>query len=254
MGAEVMARGELEGRTAIVSGGGRGIGRAAGEALAGAGARVVLTSRTAEQGEAAAAAVQAEGGEAVYVQADQASSDDWARVTDTTLARFGRLDILVLAAGVNEPWGDIADQPVAGFDAVNAVNLRGVFLGLKHGVEAIRRGGEGGSVVLVGSIVGLVGAAGFGAYTASKDGVRLLAKAAALELGPEKIRVNSLHPGMTDTELARKLPREALEPLIPLKRYALPGEIANAILFLASDRSRFMTGAELVADGGWTVQ
>lgn len=248
-----MTVGELDGRAVIVTGGGRGIGRAVAERLARAGARVALTSRTAEEGQAAADAINAGGGEATYVQADQAVDADWRRVAIEVAERFGRLDILVLCAGVN-PSGAIADLPVADFDAVNGINLKGVFLGLKHGVEAIRRGGRGGSVILVGSIVGKIGAPDFGAYAASKDGVRLLAKAAALELGPEQIRVNSLHPGLIDTEMNARFPREALEKAIPLKRYGRPDEMADCVLFLASDRSRFMTGAELVADAGWTVQ
>jgi len=237
--------GELSGRTALVTGGARGIGRAIVEALSRAGAEVVFTSRSPDPEDA--------GVGRLHVQADQGEDADWTRVVAATLERFGRLDVLVLSAGIN-PSAPIEQMTVERFDGLNRVNLRGVFLGLRHGVEAMRRHGEGGSVVMIGSIVGLVGAAEFGAYAAAKDGVRLMAKAAALELGPERIRVNSVHPGMIDTDMTAPFPKAQIEPGIPLGRFGRASEIGDCVRFLACDRSRFMTGAELVADGGWTAQ
>jgi 3alpha(or 20beta)-hydroxysteroid dehydrogenase len=133
------------------------------------------------------------------------------------------------------------------------VNLKGPFLGLKHATAAFRKGGRGGSAIMIGSIVANIGAADHIHYTASKAGVALLVKAAALELGPEKIRVNAIHPGFVDTDMTARFPAD-LRVAAPLGRVARPEEIAAAALFLASDRSIFMTGAEIVLDGGWTAR
>ena len=140
------------------------------------------------------------------------------------------------------------------FRALNVVKLKGPFLGLKHAAEAFRRHGEGGAVLLVGSIVGKIGVPNHTHYAAAKDGVRLMAKAAALELGPERIRVNSLHPGMTRTPMTAKFPDAAMAARIPLGRFAEPEETAAVALYAVSPRSAFMTGAELVVDGGWIAQ
>lgn len=239
---------ELLGRTAIVTRATRGVGKAIAQALAQTGARVVLTARDAERGQAAAAEISAAGGgEAVFVAADQGSEDDWARIMATAQERMGGLDILVLNSGVSARVPTI-DMSLETFRALNGVNLRGAFLGLKHGVEAMRRTGRGGSIAIVSSIVGKVGIAGYIHYAAAMSGLRMMAKAAALELGPEKIRVNTIHPGMIGG-----FP-ESLSEAIPLQRSGEADEVGKAALFLASDRSSFMTGAEIVIDGGWTIQ
>jgi NAD(P)-dependent dehydrogenase (short-subunit alcohol dehydrogenase family) len=225
---------------------------AAAHRLAQAGAFVVMTGRDAATGEAAASAVRAKGAEALFVQADQGEDADWLGVAANAKSAFGRLDILVINAGMSE-MARTADLALADFQRVSRTNLRGAFLGLKHGVEAIREGGRGGSVVMIASIAAKVGVADHIHDTASKSGVALLAKAAALELGPEKIRVNTILPGFIRTEMTERFPAE-IKNAAPLGRPAEPSEIAEAVLFLSSDRSIFMTGAEMVIDGGWTAR
>jgi NAD(P)-dependent dehydrogenase (short-subunit alcohol dehydrogenase family) len=244
--------GSLEGRTAIVTGASRGMGLAIAEALAAEGAAVVMSGRDSGRGEAAAGAARAKGGDARFVVADQGSAEDWSRLVTETERSHGRLDILVLNAGVSE-LASTVDLELEDFRRVCRTNLKGPFLGLKAGVAAMRRGGRGGSVVVVGSIAAKIGVADHIHYTASKSGVAMLVKAAALELGPEKIRVNAIHPGFVDTGMTERFPDEA-KRAAPLGRPGEAAEIAAAALYLASDRSAFMTGAEIVLDGGWTAR
>ena len=156
-------------------------------------------------------------------------------------------------------WKSMNDSKLEDFREVIDVNLTGSFLGLKYGTEAIRKHGKGGSIVMISSVLGKVGASNTTAVCAAKGGVRLLAKAGACELGPEKIRVNSIHPGLTDTEIGKAFTQglnedEFVQSNIPLGRKANSGEIAKTILFLVSDESFFMTGAELTVDGGLTAR
>lgn len=245
--------GELDGKVAVVSGAGRGIGRAAAEALAAQGAAVTLTARTASEGEAAAAAITAAGGKALFVQADVAKEADWVRTMAETEARFGRVDVLVANAGISfaKP---ATEMTLAEFRQMTDVNLKGVFFGVKHAAIAMRKHGQGGSMILVSSVVSKVGPPGYTHYAAAKGGVTMLAKSCALEFGAEGIRVNSLHPGLIKTAMTEEFPEAALSPIIPMKRFGKPEEMGSAILFLASDRSKFMTGAEIVADGGLIIQ
>ena len=245
-------QGELAGRCAIVSGASRGVGLASAHRLAQAGAGVIMTGRDAERGERAAASVREQGGKAVFVRADQGDEDGWRAAAAAARDSFGRLDILVLNAGVSE-MARTADLSLEDFRRVSRTNLRGPFLGMKYGVEAIRAGARGGSVVMIASIAGRIGVVDHIHYTASKAGVGLLAKAAALELGPEKIRVNTILPGFVRTDMTARFPEEARLGA-PLGRAAEPEEIAEAVCFLASERSAFMTGAEMVIDGGWTAR
>lgn len=243
---------ELLGRTAIVTGASRGIGAAVALDLASAGANVVLTARTAAAAEAVASEIVANGGSATGIGADQGSDADWGEVIALAETRYGGLDIVILNAGVAGGISTV-DLTLEQFRALSRVNLKGAFLGLKHAAAAMRRHGRGGTVTMMSSIVGQIGVPDHLHYAASKAGVRMLAKAGALELGPEKIRVNSILPGMTRTDMTSGFPPEIAD-IIPLGRFGEVEDVARAARFLASDRSIFMTGAEIVVDGGWTVQ
>ena len=240
---------ELTGQVAIVTGASRGLGFAIAEKFNSAGAQLIMTGLNIERGKAAAARLD----EAVFVQADHGSEADWDRVVETAISRFGRIDTLVANAGITHGT-PTADMSLEEFRSLNRVNLRGCFLGVKACVGAMRRHGEGGAIVLMSSIVGKVGIPGLIHYSAAKGGLRLMAKAAALELGPEKIRVNSLHPGMIRTDMTAPFPEAQMAARIPLGKFGEPDDVANAALFLASSRGQFITGTELVIDGGWLVQ
>ena len=244
---------ELSGRTAIVTGATRGIGRGVALRLAAAGAYVVGTGRDGQAGRSLAGEIKSQGGDGEFFKQDVTDAADWQRLAEHVWTTRGRLDVMVANAGVtsNKP---AVEMSLEEFRALNNVNLKGVFSALRMATEIMRRTGDGGSIVLVGSIVGKVGVAGYTHYSAAKDGVRLMAKAAALELGPENIRVNSLHPGMVRTDMTAGFPEEQMGAVIPLGRFGDPAEMAEAVAFLASPRSAYMTGAELVADGGWIAQ
>ncbi len=243
---------DLEGKVAFVSGGGRGIGRAAALALARSGARVALGCRTLSEGQSVVREIESSGGGALFVPLDVTSNSAWRAAIATTTEHFGRLDILVANAGISiiRPTQDLS---LADFRDVNTVNLKGAYLGLQHAVAAMRAHGEGGSIVLVASIVGKIGTLGTVPYAASKGGLRLLAKAAALELANERIRVNSVHPGLVRTDMTAGFDEGQFSAAIPMGRFGQPEEIADIIVYAASDHSEFMTGSELVADGGFSI-
>ena len=244
---------ELAGQVALVTGGARGLGRSIVEMFAKAGASVVFTDIDREEGAQVVAQIETSGGQAAFVEADSADDADCARMVETATSQFGRLDIFVANAGIHS-MALARDMPLEQFRKLCRVNLKGPFLGLRHAVAAMRRHGEGGAVVLMSSVAGQVGLPQHIHYCAAKGGVRLMAKAAALELGPEKIRVNSIHPGSTRTRMTAFADAEVVGAGIPMGRMGLPDEIANAALFLASPRGRFITGAELVVDGGMIIR
>lgn len=243
---------QLAGKVAIVTGASRGIGRAVADLFAVNGASVVLTGRDAAPVIAAAKDISGNG-KAISVQADQSSDADWGRVIEAALSTFGRVDILVANAGLSYAV-PAAEMTLEQFRALNDVNLKGCFLGLKHSVAAMRRHAAGGAIVLMSSIVGMVGVPGYIHYSAAKGGLRLMAKAAALELGAEKIRVNSVHPGMIRTDMTAAFDEKAMAAAIPMGGFGAPRDIADAALFLASDRGKFITGTQLVVDGGWIAR
>ena len=251
--------GRVEGKVALITGGASGIGRASAELLAAEGARVVIADID-ETG--AAAAARAIGEAALMIRLDVTSEDDWRAAIAGTLEAFGQLHVLVNSAGVSV-LKNVEDTTLEEWRFVNGVNLDGTFLGCKHAIPAIKESG-GGAIVNLSSVSGLVGGHNLAAYNASKGGVRLLTKSVALHCARKgyNIRCNSVHPTFIDTPilepiLARaedpELMRQKLARQVPIGRLGRPEEVAAGILYLASDESAFMTGAEFVLDGGVTA-
>ena len=249
----------LEGKVAIVSGGASGIGEATSRLFAAEGASVVIADINDELGAALESDIRDGGGEAAYLKLDVRDEEQWRAVVAETVTRFGKLDIVVNNAGISAPGRPpTEEQTVEGWDAVMAVNAKGVFLGTKHAIPEMRKAG-GGSIVNISSIYGNVGSKGGTAYHASKGACRAFSKAAAIQYAGEQIRVNSVHPGFVDTPMTAELHslpsvHEERVAKTPLGRMGLPEDIAYGILYLASDESRFVTGSELVIDGGMTAQ
>ena len=248
---------ELKGRVAIVTGAARGIGAASARRLAEQGAAVIATDVLDDEGEALAATLTTEGMQVAYRHLDVANESSWAAVIGQTLSETGRLDILVNNAGIGT-MSDVETETLEGWDHLIAINQTGVWLGMRAAVPAMRQSG-GGSVINVSSIFGAVG--GFGgsvAYHASKGAVRLMTKNAAIRYAKEGIRVNSVHPGFIDTPMVEQVKGTDIEKLIvantPMGRMGRSEEVAEVIVFLASDRSSYMTGSEVYVDGGWTAQ
>jgi NAD(P)-dependent dehydrogenase (short-subunit alcohol dehydrogenase family) len=260
--------GQVSGKVAIVTGGASGIGEACAETLAREGASVLVTDIDDALGKSVVERIGKAGGpgsgRAHYLRHDVRDEAAWPGVIAEAEKRFGRLDIMVANAGIGVAI-PIADMTLADWQRQQAINLDGVFLSVKHAIPAMKRAG-GGSMVLMSSIAGLRGAPGLAAYSATKGGVRLLAKSVALEHAADNIRVNSVHPGIIATPIWGKIPTGAEgnrrnAPIDPRERAALASpiarvgeaqDIANGVLFLASDAASYITGAELVIDGGIT--
>lgn len=263
----------FDGKVAMITGAAQGIGARCAEVFAAAGAKVVLTDILAQQGAAAAEGIRNSGGEAVFHLLDVTDEGQWEAVIEKAVKIYGGLDVLVNNAAVTSQ-NLIEEVALDEWRKVMAVNMDGVFLGVKHAIRAMKPGGisgRGGSIVNISSMCAMIAMKGAGSYSAAKGGVRSLTKVAALECGTLKygIRVNSIHPGVILTELVKagmeesakrgvfKSAAEALalyESQHPVGRLGEPVEIAQAALYLASEASAFITGAELVIDGGFTIQ
>jgi 3(or 17)beta-hydroxysteroid dehydrogenase len=248
----------LAGKVALISGGARGMGAVEARLFANEGAKVTLGDILEDEGRKLEAEIHATGGEALFVRLDVAREGDWQTAVEATVSRFGKLDILVNNAGISGR-GRVEDTPVAEWDRVMEVNAKGVFLGTKVAIPAMRQSG-GGSIINISSQLGLVGTDHSSPqYQASKGAVRLLTKATAIQYAKEGIRANSVHPGpivTPMTEAARADPEryKLMLSRIPLGCYGQPDDVAYGVLYLASDESRWVTGSELVIDGGWTAQ
>ena len=241
----------LEEKVALVTGAARGIGEAIARLFAKEGAAVVIGDILETEGEATAEDMRAQGGQARFLRLDVTSEDSWQQAVKTIEDWHGKLNVLVNNAGLVDREA-IQDTPLDLWERIMAVNITGVFLGTKHVIPAMRRAG-GGSIINISSAFGLIGAANRPAYTASKGGVRLFTKSTAVEHAKEGIRANSIHPGYVLTPMTAKYPTEERIAQTPMGRLATPEDIAPGALFLASDDSRYMTGSELVIDGGLTV-
>ncbi|MER5930712.1 SDR family oxidoreductase [Streptomyces sp. NPDC002054] len=246
-----MAVVDLSGKVVVITGGARGLGAAAAQAVVDGGGMVLVTDVLEEEGAVLAATL---GDAARFLRHDVTSETDWQTALDHAVAEFGRLDGLVNNAGI-AAGQFLEHESVEHFRRCLEINLVGVFIGIKTAVPLLRAGG-GGSIVNISSAAGLTGLALTAGYGASKWGVRGLSKIGAVELAEAKIRVNSVHPGMTLTPMTAPVGIQAGEgnfPGAPMGRVGIPKEIAGAVAFLLSDAAGYMTGAELAVDGGWTA-
>ncbi|MDW3214557.1 MAG: glucose 1-dehydrogenase [Ilumatobacteraceae bacterium] len=253
----------VAGKVAIVTGGASGIGRASAVRLAEEGAIVVITDIQDDTGKDAVAEIEAGGGTAQFAHLDVTSEDEWIALVASVSSEHGRLDVLVNNAGIGI-GASIVEMTLADWQRQQAINLDGVFLGLKHCIPAMRDSG-GGSIINMSSVAGLKGSARLAGYNATKGGVRLLTKGVALECAQNRwnVRVNSVHPGIIDTPIWNSVVPGSLRPggepldvaamaamAVPTGVLGQPTDIANGVLFLASDESSYMTGTELVIDAG----
>lgn len=248
----------LDNKVALITGGARGQGAVEARLFAAEGANVVICDILDEEGKRIESEINNTGGSSLFAHLDVTDESEWQHVIETTLNSFGQLDILVNNAGIYK-WSQVEETTSELWDQTMDINAKGVFLGTKHAIAPMRNSG-GGSIVNISSVAGLVGSANAAAYCASKGAVRLLTKSTAIQYAKDGIRANSVHPGIIDTPmttpnlLATQEARDRSASRHPLGRVGTSEDVAYGVLFLASDESSFMTGSELVIDGGLTAQ
>ncbi|MGO4185466.1 SDR family NAD(P)-dependent oxidoreductase [Paenibacillus sp. TAF43_2] len=249
----------LQGKIAVITGAGTGIGKTTALRFAKEGAKVVVTDINLENVKKTADEIQQSGGEALALHHDVSHEDSWTQVVDASLSAYGQIDILFNNAGIYfiKP---LAETTLDEFNRMMSINVTSVFLGMKHVIPLMAKKG-GGSVINASSVAGLKGAAGHIAYGASKGAVRIMTKDAAVEYAPANVRVNSIHPAYINTAMGAyavstaKIPESELAEIVaPLGRFGTVEEVANLVVFLASDESSFSTGAEFILDGGATAR
>ncbi|KZS43278.1 short-chain dehydrogenase [Paenibacillus glucanolyticus] len=248
----------LNQKTAIITGGASGIGKVTVQKFLEQGANVVFTDINEEIGNQTREEFRKISDNVVFIKHNVHSEEDWARVISETKDRFGRIDILFNNAGIysSKP---ITEYTVEEWERLMGINVTGTFLGMKHVIPVMREQ-KGGSIINASSIAGLTGSANVSLYGASKGAVRIMTKDVAMEVAHEQIRVNSIHPGVIQTSMGNelaagfKITTEQVASSIPLKRLGTPEDIAHLVVFLASDESGFITGAEMVVDGGSTAR
>ena len=248
----------LDNKVALITGGARGQGAVEARLFAAEGANVVICDILDEEGKRIESEINDTGGSSLFAHLDVTDESEWQHVIETTLNSFGKLDILVNNAGIYK-WSQVEETTSELWDQTMDINAKGVFLGTKHAIAPMRNSG-GGSIVNISSVAGLVGSANAAAYCASKGAVRLLTKSTAIQYAKDGIRANSVHTGIIDTPMtspnlfATKEARDRSASRHPLGRVGTSEDVAYGVLFLASDESSFMTGSELVIDGGLTAQ
>ena len=250
---------DFDGKVALVTGGGVGIGRATALAFAREGAQVVIGNRNIESGDEVVKAIQAAGGEASFLRTDVESEDDIKALVDHAVSTYGRLDVAFNNAGIEGLVAPLVDQTDDNFRSVMNINVRGVWLSMKYQIPEMLKTG-GGAIVNNSSVAGLIGFGGIGIYSASKHAVMGLTKVAALEYSAQGVRVNAVNPGVIDTSMVDRLAdslqteKESLGSLHPIGRIGYPDEVANAVLWLCSEKASFVTGTAMPVDGGFTAQ
>ena len=251
----------LEGKVALISGGARGMGAAEAKLFSQEGAKVVIADVLEDEGRQTEALINESGGDAVFVTLDVSRESDWDAAIAAAVRRFGKLDIVVNNAGI-ALRDSIEDTAVEDWDRVMDINAKGVFFGTKAAVAQMKEQGSGGSIINISSISGNIGQDNVSAaYNASKGAVRIFSKSAAVQHAADGIRVNTIHPGPIETPMtaagraaAERLGEYTAYPGVPMGRYGKPEEVAHGALFLASDDASYVTGSELIIDGGYTAQ
>ncbi|MDO1499322.1 SDR family oxidoreductase [Pricia sp. S334] len=254
----------VKNKVAIVTGGASGLGKSSAILLAREGAKIVVTDIDEENGNEVVQHIRNSGGEAIYIEQDVSKENQWEMVIETTLKKFGKLHVVANAAGIGL-GGTVEEVSLEDWKNLLDINLNGTFLGTQYGIKGMKETGEGGSIINFSSIEGLIGDPNLPAYNASKGGVTIFTKSAALHCAKQgyKIRVNSIHPAYIWTPMVENFlkaqgdveeGKKQLESLHPVGHLGEPDDIGYGVVYLASDESKFMTGSELVIDGGYTAQ